>query len=420
MPSSSTPERKRVFDLKLLDTLFILAMILLTSRFPGGTAGLLPFAFEVTLIGVVLVIGMWIWWRIRRAKGQRSSILAIVFAVLAISFYLVANNVSSLGLQWIAVLVLALELGVIASVAYAGVIVVLTLGVHVFFGSGLFAGLFEGLASAVLLGVGVQFALLIRHAERVDAERLAALQELEHANTELARAFEEQRLQHGRDQDLVIAEERARVATGLHDGLGHRLTAIGMSLDFSDRMRDRDPERAAAEVRAARATSAEALDEMRRVVRAMHPVNTDADNIAGSLESVAKSFGSTGLTVRFSRTGDGEISPETGLILLRFAQEALTNVVRHSGASQVELALAQSAAEVELAVRDDGESAEPFAAGFGIRSLQERAQATGGMVDAQPGQGLDGGFALSITLPTTPAQKTGYVHPDHSEKAEAA
>src|SRR5699024_9664857 len=120
--------------------------------------------------------------------------------------------------------------------------------------------------------------VLLKRVAAAEIERNVALDELEDANSELRRRL-------AAEEDLVVAEERARVAAALHDGLGHRLTSIGMSLDFSERMVERDPLRTREEISNARATASEALDEMRRVVRAMHPVTTDPEDPLGSLRA---------------------------------------------------------------------------------------------------------------------------------------
>lgn len=376
-------------DPRILDTLFTLAVVLVSSGMLGGRP--ITFAAVPLLTGLAALVLLWIGWRHRRSRGHRSPVIAVAFAVIAVALFVLTGNVMSLGIQWIAVLLLVFELRVVAGIVYTAVLVAITLGLHAIFGEGVARALFEGFGVALLLGVGIEFAMLVQRAERTDAERRDALAALE-------AAYAEQRRRHGREQDLVLAEERARIATALHDGLGHRLTAIGMMLDFSERMRARDPERAAAEVREARAAAGEALDEMRRVVRAMHPVATNADDIASSLAAVAASFESTGLEVTFERLGAGAIDRDTGLLLLRVVQEGLTNVVRHAGASHALVRLATTGDEVRIAILDDGPSGE-IVEGFGIRSLRERAADVGGRVDVDPHGGLDGGFALTVSLP---------------------
>lgn len=396
--------RDAVHDPRLLDTLFGIALSLVVGGALGD--GSIPVNVMPIVLAVPILAG-WVWWRIRRRRGLRSPGLAIALGVLALVLYVSANNISSLGVQWIVVLVLTLELGLAGSIGFTIVVCVATLIIHVTVGYGLERGAFEAIASGLMLALGIDFAALLGRAERIDAERSAALVDLE-------RAHEEQARRHAREQDLVLAEERARVATALHDGLGHRLTAIGMSLEFSERMRERDPERAAAEVRAARAMAGEALDEMRMVVRAMHPAESAAGDAADTLAAVATSFSSTSLDVSFERMGEGRLEADHGLLLLRFAQEGLTNVVRHAAATRALLRLEHAAGGIRVELLDDGEGSSRDASpteGFGIRALRERAEAMGGTLEALPGRGLERdapnsrGFRLAMTLPamTLPA-----------------
>src|SRR5690606_2950873 len=104
-------------------------------------------------------------------------------------------------------------------------------------------------------GFGIILAQALRAADELNSARLQALSALRH--------------QYASDTDLVLAEERARTGRALHDGLGHRLTAVGMSLEFAERMRPNDPDRAWQEVDRARTEAATALTDMRRLVRAM-------------------------------------------------------------------------------------------------------------------------------------------------------
>lgn len=391
--------RSPVHDPRLLDTMFWLALVL---YLPAILDSFEPSPRVVGALSLLVVLaGLWIWWRVRRAAQRRSLALAIAVTIVAFALFLLADNFMSVGVQWMAVLVLTLEAGVAASTAYAAAIATVTSGVHLAVGNGWGRSVLEGGAALLLMGVGIDFAALLRRAERLDDERVRALERLEQAN-------EAQRRRHALEQDLVIADERARVATALHDGLGHRLTAIGLGLDYAELMAERDPARAAGEVRAARQTASDALDEMRRVVRAMHPVTNEGD-VVDSLAAIARSFGSTGLDVSFERRGDAPVADADGLLLLRFAQEGLTNVVRHSGATHAVLRLEHEPGSTRLSLVDDGRGAgapggagggAALADGFGIRTLRERAETAGGRLEVAPRVNDErGGFSLAMTLP---------------------
>ena len=127
---------------------------------------------------------------------------------------------------------------------------------------------------------------------------------------------------------------------------------------------------------------------------------TDIDDLEDLFEVARQS----GLTVRADAEGLDGVGPITGLCAYRIVQEALTNVVRHSGASVVDVSLRVAGDELVVSVTDDGatEQVEPVDAssspgGFGIRGMGERAAAVGGMVRA--GRRPEGGFEVRAVLP---------------------
>ncbi len=259
-------------------------------------------------------------------------------------------------------------------------------------GPGLESALQQTLGLGLVLVLAVGFGALARAAELDRA--LAARQ-----RAELAQAHERLRASMATERELVLAQERARSAREMHDGVGHLLTLVSMSLEFAQRTRDRDDVRAWAEVEVAAATTQEALAAMRLWVRALNPPSPRAGvGGAEAFGSVVDAFRGTGLEVRVDHRGDVAPLPD-GLTLFatRFLQEALTNVLRHSAAGEVEITILQSPAQVRLAVRDDGTAVAAAPEGFGLRSLRERAEALGGSVSAGPVAG--GGWQVVSVLP---------------------
>ncbi len=139
-----------------------------------------------------------------------------------------------------------------------------------------------GSAAFFLLAAG--FGGLLRGVEQARSTAIKRGIELEAANQRLRVAIVTER-------ELVPAQERARSAHELHDGLGHRLTRIGMSLQVAQLMRERDPERSWEEITRAEQTNQEALDVMRLWVRALHPpaLVTGADD-RPTFDAIAEAF----------------------------------------------------------------------------------------------------------------------------------
>jgi signal transduction histidine kinase len=210
-----------------------------------------------------------------------------------------------------------------------------------------------------------------------------------------------------RIEELVIVEERNRLAREMHDTLGHRLTVAAVQLEGAQRLIPQDPEKAAGMVGTVREQVREALSELRNTVTTLRtPIEADL-RLCGSLKRLATHFEqATGLTVHQVLPEERPDLPGTHrLALYRAAQEALTNVQKHAEASQVWLVLNVHDEAVTLLVSDDGRgvslSADQVA--FGLRGLRERAEQLGGELHLEPRPG--GGTQLSFRLPL-PGEET--------------
>jgi signal transduction histidine kinase len=301
------------------------------------------------------------------------------------------------GIVWAACLVLGITFASGFVVwGYAAALVTQVVTLHVSSGSTVEQIVNETIAATFVAGIAAAVAAILRDSFRVSEALRDALEQLDAANADLRGRLDT-------DRDLVLARERERTARELHDGLGHRLTAIGLSLDYAARVDD--PDAAREELRRARELVGDSLDAMRRLVRAMHPVELSTLRNAEAFRAVAEAFRGTGIDIRVSIDGDDSaLSHEHSLLLLRFVQEGLTNVVRHSYASSAELRiavgepLADTDAPVVHAVLEDRgaePSAIPLIEGFGLRSLRARAEELGGTLDASL---MPHGFRLELAL----------------------
>jgi len=350
-----------------------------------------------TSVMVVLLLGaaiaIWVLWR---RSGQRSRVAAIGFAAVATVTMMFGDGALYYGIIWAACLVLGITFASSVVVwGFAAALVTLVVALHLSSNSPAERIVTEAIAATFFAGIAAAVSAILRDSLRVNDELGDTLQKLDAANVEL-------RARLDADRDLVLAQERERTARELHDGLGHRLTAIGLSLDYAARVGDSDAARD--ELRHAREQVGESLDAMRRLVRAMHPVELGTLGNAEAFRAVAEAFRGTGIDIRVSIEGDDSaLTHERSLLLLRFVQEGLTNVVRHSNASAAELRIAVEDAETVRAVLEDRGAPSPDVAialavteGFGLRSLRSRAEALGGTLDAAPTQS---GFRLSLALP---------------------
>lgn len=173
---------------------------------------------------------------------------------------------------------------------------------------------------------------------------------------------------------LEIAGERDRVARDVHDVLGHSLTVVTVKAELAERLVDTDPERAKREMAELRSITRQSLAEIRATVAGLRVVR-----LTDELESARTTLAGAGidLTVR----GDpAEVDPRHRIVLAWALREAVTNVVRHSGATRVEVDLGPD----RLTVRDDGRGLSGAREGNGLSGLRERVEPSGGVVTVAP------------------------------------
>ncbi|MFF2216124.1 GAF domain-containing sensor histidine kinase [Streptomyces antibioticus] len=221
-----------------------------------------------------------------------------------------------------------------------------------------------------------------------DEELLATL--AQHAAIALtnARLYE-------RSRELTIAEERSRLAHELHDAVAQKLFSLRLTAQAAAALVDRDPSRAKGELQQVAALAAEAADELRAAVVELRPAALDEDGLVATLRTQIQVLDRAHTArVTFTSRGVRALPAAQEEALLRVAQEALHNALRHSGAAQVDVTLHKRGTATVLRVTDDGSGFEPAAtrrAGrhLGLVSMRDRAGGVGGTltVESAPGKG---------------------------------
>ncbi|WP_438482331.1 histidine kinase [Oleiharenicola lentus] len=230
------------------------------------------------------------------------------------------------------------------------------------------------------------------------AEREKAQRELQEAHDSL-----EQRVKERTDQLKVemtvrktaelefraVLTERTRLARELHDTLEQALTGIALQLDTAAKLFQRNPEEVARPLELAREFLKQSQLELRHSIWNLRSRELEQFNLAealaiGSRHIIAGSQIQLDIETTGPRKNLPEIIEEN---LLRIGQEAMTNVVKHSGATQVTIRLQFGAENVSLEVRDNGSGLSPermAARGdrqFGLLGMSERAKRLGGRLD---------------------------------------
>lgn len=203
-------------------------------------------------------------------------------------------------------------------------------------------------------------------------------------------------------------QEQERVARELHDGLMQHVAVIGAELEGL-RESVRNPPEFTHRLTGVREELEDLGESMRLLARAMHPTAVDRAGLLPALQLLANEFRtSAGLEIEFDVQGVvPALERDTALTLYRVAQEALRNVVRHSGTTRAQVMLVASADTMTLMIADQGRGIPPDqangGAGLGLRSMRERLAivhgtlAVRGMADR--GTGIEARVPLG-SLPT--------------------
>jgi len=176
-------------------------------------------------------------------------------------------------------------------------------------------------------------------------------------------------------EELRLVAERDRMARDVHDVLGHSLTVISMKAELADRLVDADPAQAHAELAHIQSLSRQALAEIRATIAGMRVAR-----LADELEHAGEVLGAAGIDADLP-TDATEVDPRHRIVLAWVLREAVTNVVRHSGAQHCRVEWGTQ----HLSVTDDGVGITGQRHGQGLRGIRERVRAAGGTVQLGPG-----------------------------------
>jgi len=197
-------------------------------------------------------------------------------------------------------------------------------------------------------------------------------------------------------------EERRRIARELHDESGQLLTALLVGLRTLEDARSLAD--VAALVQRLRAIAAQAIGEIGRLARGLHPTVLDDHGLGVALGRYVAEYATThniAVDLALDERDCSALPPAVQIALYRILQEALTNVARHAGARAVRVRLVRSATAVEVTVVDDGCGFDAKAVAvsshrLGIQSMRERAAMFGGTVSFQSRRK---GTAVLVQLP---------------------
>jgi signal transduction histidine kinase len=199
-----------------------------------------------------------------------------------------------------------------------------------------------------------------------------------------------------RTRELSIVAERNRLALDLHDAVSQKLFGLVLNAETASTLLERDPQAARARVAELQTQAQDALDELRSLVFELRPPDLEKDGVVGALRKHVELLRRLQQReIELDVAGDDvPVNEERDREVLRIAQEALQNALRHADAQRIAVKVGAVDGRVLLEIQDDGHGFEPGAAGLrsrrlGLTSMEERAARVGGKLEIRsaPGAG---------------------------------
>ena len=406
-PMASSPGVSR--RARLAMEVFYLAAVLLPSVQAQTSRWLTADKKQLALAGTVALIGWYSLWRsplTKRLTWRPGTRTLVYFGVaVAIWFGLVGIYAPFTFVLW--ALMFQLAFNVPQAQMFVGAAVFMTVPIAArLVRSGLDTTSWSVLGGIVPAGLFVILAVLFKHASD---ERRRLSSELGTTRQQLAAA----------EREAGVLAERQRLAREIHDTLAQGFASIVMQLEAAD-ANTRAGQSSRSYTDQALRTARANLEEARRMVWHLRPEVLEDGTLAHALGRLATSFAAdTGVAAELVVTGQPVPLPTTAeVVLLRVAQEALTNVRRHAAATRVQVTLSFLDTAVGLDVRDDGSGFDPTrvtprsGGRLGLQSMRERVTEFGGefTIETAPDEGTTVAVSLPVVVVVEPSpDATGVV-----------
>lgn len=175
-------------------------------------------------------------------------------------------------------------------------------------------------------------------------------------------------------EELAIAEERARIAREIHDGVAQTLAFSALKLDLVSRLLDKDNGKAQTELQLTKDTLRETIKEVRRSIFALRPIDLERHGFIETIRQYCKDYGEQNdIQVDLCIETIAELSAKNEAVLFRIFQEAMHNVAKHAGATDVAVDVGMTSEnQAYIRVHDNG-------LGFDIEKISDRVTSAGGL-----------------------------------------
>lgn len=246
------------------------------------------------------------------------------------------------------------------------------------------------LNTAITFGLTLLFILLLVNALLAERE----------SREKLMLAHDQLRHYAVRIEDQATLQERNRIAREIHDALGHALTAQSIQLENALLFLPPEAEKTRSFLTEAQQLGARALQEVRRSIATLRSNPLQGRTLQQAIAQVISEFQTaTGVVPEYEFALVQPLPIEMSTALYRILQESLTNIIKHSDATQVRIQLYPYQNGVQMQIIDNGRGFDPAGntTGFGLQGMRERTQVLGGQfqLTSQPGMGC----RIDVTMP---------------------
>lgn len=204
-----------------------------------------------------------------------------------------------------------------------------------------------------------------------------------------------------RISELIIVEERQRIARDLHDTLGQKLSMIGLKSDLAARLVEKNPKMAIKEIKEIRQTASVALKEVRELVADMRAIRIEEElyRIEQILQTAGIQFELKG------RPNDFQLPMLVENMISMCLKEAINNVVKHSEATKCTISFFQNENAIQIRIKDNGIGYSPsiHSSGSGLKGMEERIDFINGTVEILAEDGTE----IVIHVPLTITHQKG-------------
>jgi len=377
----------------------IFIVVLQPLVFGGVTAG----SCTTAGLGVAYVIALW-GTRSSQTMIKKLVVLVILWLLIVVSWIWLYGYPASATLMifvfGLIVYRLPFRLSLVLSIVIISINSILLYSAELAPTTEIIAYIAVGLGALALMISG-------RIRKAANEERQRHLQELSQVHQEIEEAHfalqqAHNKLEEAADRSIryAVLEERTRISREIHDSIGHGLTSVIVQLQALPFRAKQDPEIIQQTIATVLQVTRECLAEVRTVVHEM------ADHSKGlgllALKAlVVQVEENSNVTINFNAAqSESDWGEELSVLLYRVLQEALTNVMRHANATEVDVSVVEQAGAVTMSVKDNGSfgrSSVSFVPGFGIASMKERCEAAGGALTITGNE--PHGLVLTATVP---------------------